>query len=77
MIIETYNREDLETKRELLPWQKLGLSYTSTGYGKKIPTPTMVRLPGSPRWRRVYCCIFSNMGTCYVQAPKGNWIVIY
>ena len=53
---------------------------TRTGYGKRIPTEYMVKLPGS-HWRRVYCYIFSNSGTCYVDGPKkpdGSkaWIVI-
>jgi len=46
-----------------------------TGYGRKIPTRHMVQLPGSDVWRRVYCCIFSNSGTCYVPV-KGGWHVI-
>ena len=47
-------------------WQVQGLSYTSTGYGKKIPTSKMVRLEGK-KWYRVYCAIFSNAGTCYIM----------
>jgi len=45
-------------------WQSRGLTYTATGYGKRIPTRHMVRFNG--RWRRVYCCIFSNAGTLYI-----------
>ena len=45
-------------------WQEQGLSYTASGYGKRIPTRYMVRLNG--KWRRVYCCIFSNIGTLYI-----------
>lgn len=75
MILATYNLEDLEHKVELLWWQKLGLSFTASGYGRKIPTRHMVKLPGVNRWRRVYCCIFSNIGTCYVDQPDG-WVVI-
>jgi hypothetical protein len=45
-------------------WQEQGLSFTASGYGKRIPTRYMVRLHG--KWRRVYCCIHSNSGTCYV-----------
>ena len=56
-------------------WQTQGLSYTRTGYGRKIPTTREVRHNG--RWRRVYCCIFSNSGTCYITAPGGkDWIVV-
>jgi hypothetical protein len=75
MIVARYALEDLENKIELPPWQRRGLMYTASGYGRKIPTAWMVRLPGSLRWRRVYCCIYSNSGTCYVTSPKG-WIVI-
>ena len=74
-IIARYSLADLPHKTKLLPWQKQGLQYTRSGYGNKIPTTIMVQLPGSPRWRRVYCCIWSNIGTCYV--PQGDkWIVI-
>jgi hypothetical protein len=74
-IIASHYIEDLESKEEPLPHHVAGLSYTATGYGRKIPTSRMVRLPGSPRWRRVYCCIYSNIGTCYVTSG-GDWIVI-
>jgi hypothetical protein len=76
MIRETYNLSDLESKTKLLWWQDLGFTFTKTGYGYKIPTTKMVRLPGSKRWRRVYCCIWSNIGTSYVTVAHGDWIVI-
>jgi hypothetical protein len=57
-----------------LSWQKLGLSYTPTGYGAKIPTRYMVRTIDQ-KWRRVYCAIFSNIGTCYVIHGKEKTIV--
>lgn len=50
-------------------WHLRGLSFTTTGYGRRIPTTSMVNVDG--RWRRVYCCIFSNSGTCYIDGPKG------
>ena len=52
------------TRENLLPWQKRGLMYTASGYGKKIPTSKQLYILG--RWRRVYCDIFSNSGVCYV-----------
>jgi hypothetical protein len=55
-------------------WQQKGLSYTATGYGSKIPTRFMVRTIGQ-KWRRVYCAIFSNVGTCYVMHGKEKTIV--
>ncbi len=73
----------LESRDNPLPWQRAGLSYTATGYGRRIPTTRMVRLPGETRWRRVYCAIFGNAGTAYVEdrrnrSPNGRpgWIVI-
>ncbi len=70
-----------------LGWHEKGLSFTASGYGRRIPTRMKVRING--RWRRVYCCIFSNSGTCYVEdtsvpkvVPEGGkvarypWIVI-
>ena len=42
----------------------LGLQYTRTGYGVKIPTSKMAVILG--RSYRVYCAIFSNIGSNYV-----------
>lgn len=56
------HREELIYKP--LWWQKLGLSQTSTGYGKKLCTPYMMNYRG--RLKRVYCCCYSNSGTLYV-----------
>lgn len=50
-----------------------GLQYTATGYGKRIPTEYMVRFNG--RWRRVYCCIYSNSGTLYIGKLKDNLFI--
>jgi hypothetical protein len=70
MILAHYYLDDLEHKETSAP-----LSHNRTGYGKKIPTVYMVKLPGSNRWRRVYCCQYSNIGTSYVATPKG-WFTI-
>lgn len=77
----TVNGAPVPTKYAPLWWQRKGLSYTRDGYGRRIPTSYMIQLPGSPRWRRVYCCIYSNSGTCYVDGPrdatgKHLWIVV-
>jgi len=54
-------------------WQTQGLSFTASGYGRRIPTRRMVQVAG--KWRRVYCCIFSNAGTCYIgKLADGNII---
>jgi hypothetical protein len=56
--------------RRPLWWHTAGKTYTASGYGSRIPTQYVVRL--DKRWRRVYCCIHSNIGTCYVEGPKGD-----
>jgi hypothetical protein len=64
---------ELESKESPLWWQDKGLTYTATGYGKRIPTRYMVRYNG--KWRRVYCAIYSNIGTCYIGKLSDNLIV--
>ena len=51
-----------------------GLTWTASGYGARIPTPYMVRVHG--KWRRVYCRIYSNIGTCFIgRKYDGTQIV--
>ena len=75
MIIARHYLDDLENKISPLPHHWPSAQSTANRYGSKIPTMRMVRLPGSRRWRRVYCCIWSNSGTRYVTQGK-DWIVI-
>lgn len=62
--IDTCYTVSVEHKISELWWQKQGLSFTASGYGKRIPTRHMVKFNG--KWRRVYCHIFSNRGTLYI-----------
>ena len=63
------NRDNLEqVKIDVLEWQKQGLQYTATGYGAKIPTQYKAFVQG--KFRRVYCKIYSNIGTCFVMIGK-------
>ena len=73
---ESHWFHEIESKEDPLWWHKKGLSFTASGYGKKIPTVYKVRLPGEKIWRRVYCCIFSNIGTNYVL-KKGEMVIIH
>ena len=57
-----------------LPHHRAGLTWTASGYGSRIPSRTMVRFNG--RWRRVYVRIYSNNGTAYIDAPKGEMIIV-
>jgi hypothetical protein len=76
-IVARFALPTLEHKDAPLPWQRLGLQFTRSGYGGKIPSRLMVKLPGSKRWRRVYIACYSNAGTYYVPDSDGNWTVIY
>ena len=48
-------------------------SNSKTGYGDKIPTQYMVFIDN--KWRRVYCRVYSNSGTCYVMINKERVII--
>jgi hypothetical protein len=50
---------------------KLGLPFTATGYGSKIPTVYVVQWQG--RWRRVYAACFGNAASTYIGKP-GQWL---
>lgn len=65
--------EEVRAKVDELPWQTLGLSYTATGYGARIPTRYKVRWAG--RWYRVYCAQFSNAGAMYIES-RGEKITV-
>lgn len=65
--------EDLETKHSPLWWQTAGKSYTASGYGRKIPASTMVRI--QKHWRRVYVTIYGNAGTAWIVLNGERQIV--
>jgi hypothetical protein len=65
--------DTVPAKTDLLWWQERGLSFTRSGYGSAIPTRRMVYWHG--HWRRVYCTIYSNAGTCWVRLKGAKHIV--
>ena len=62
--MDTMSTIQVETRDRPLYQHLHGLTQTATGYGRRIATRTQVRFNG--KWRRVYCCIYSNIGTCYI-----------
>lgn len=64
---------EVESKDAPMPHHLRGLSYTATGYGSRIPTPHMIKFNG--RWRRVYCRVFSNIGTLFIGHGENRFIV--
>lgn len=64
------------------PYQTVSVDHKQTdppinrsvsGYGSKIPTSHMIKYNGT--WRRVYCTIYSNVGTCYANI-KGERVIV-
>jgi hypothetical protein len=62
-----------DVKYAPMAWHEKGLSFTATGYGSRIPTAYIVKFNG--RWRRVYCRIYSNIGTTYIRCGAERYIV--
>jgi len=72
-IVSRISLSDLELSDRRIT--SLPSSRTRTGYGRRLPTCQMVRI--NRRWRRVYVCLWSNSGTCYIDgARRGEWIVV-
>ena len=60
-------------KISLTETQRRGLSYTASGYGKRIPTRYIVKY--LCRWHRVYSDCFSNVASIYIIS-KGEKITV-
>lgn len=66
-----FQTEQVPVKRDPMAWHKNPrLTYTASGYGEKIPTEYKIHWRG--RWRRVYCRIFSNVGTLYILTSESE-----
>lgn len=65
-----FRTESVQCIDSPMTFHKLGLSYTQSGYGSKIPTPYKVLFEG--RWHRVYCKIYSNIGVNYIVSRHGD-----
>lgn len=67
MAIQYLNPDRVTDKKQTNP----PINRSRTGYGSKIPTSWMVKLDGK-RWHRVYCVIWSNIGSLYVCTKEGK-----
>lgn len=70
--IEVFIPEE-DTKYKPMIHHELGLTYTATGYGTKLPTRWMIYFQGI--WRRVYAICISNVSTAYVLV-KGEKLIV-
>jgi hypothetical protein len=55
-------------------WHLRGLSETASGYGKRLNSGRLVKLPDG-RTRRMYVTIFSNIGTCWIVLDGARRII--
>lgn len=55
-------------------WQSKNLQQTASGYGRRLTTPYKVEVNG--KWRRVYCCCYSNNGTLYIGNLSGKSVIV-
>ena len=69
-----FKTELVEHKIEPMQHHKLGLYYTATGYGAKVPTQYMVKY--NNRWYRVYCAVYGNSGSTYIVSNGDKIKVI-
>lgn len=61
----------LETQNKPAPLS----GQTATGYGDRIPCGFLARVETGGKFYRVYCRIFSNIGTCYIVKNGKRYIV--
>lgn len=70
----TVNGTLREAKAAPLWWQQANLSQTATGYGDKLTTRYMLLLGN--RWRRIYCCQHSNIGTLFIGKSIATGTIV-
>lgn len=65
--------ERVPVKDDPMTHHRLGVSYTATGYGSKLPTRYKVLYDN--RWYRVYSVCFSNVSSEYIIC-RGDKITV-
>ena len=69
-----HNPQPVPVRESLMAHHLAGLTWTASGYGARIPSRYMVHING--KWRRVYCRIYSNIGTMFIgRKYDGSQIV--
>lgn len=68
------DKHEIEVKEKRTSIRSLGSAnvHRADGYGRKVAVGYMVRLDGRGPWRRVYCTIFSNIGSLWITFEKGK-----
>ena len=63
-LADYHNPQFVPVKLSPMAHHRRGLSWTASGYGARIPMEYMVQV--NSKWRRVYCRIYSNIGTLFI-----------
>ena len=71
---DSFLTQSVPVKHAPMAHHLAGLSWTASGYGARIPMPYMVQVFG--KWRRVYCRIYSNIGTLFIGRKIANGLII-
>jgi hypothetical protein len=70
LYVEDLHQVTAAKQTETSPYQQ-----TASGYGSKLQTSYMIQLDAKPRWYRIYCICYSNVGSLYVMV-KGTRLFI-
>ena len=61
---DSFQTHHVKARYAPMPHHLACLTWTASGYGRRIPLRYMVQWQG--RWRRVYSCQISNASTAYI-----------
>lgn len=73
-LADYHNPQSVPVKLSPMAHHLRGLSWTASDYGARIPTEYMVQVNG--KWRRVYCRIYSNIGTLFVGKKIAEGFIV-
>lgn len=71
---ESFLAQSVPYRHAPMAHHRRGLTWTASGYGARIPTEHMVQVHG--KWRRVYCYVYSNVGTLFIGRRYDGTAII-
>ena len=71
---DSFLTRSVPVKHAPMAHHRAGLTWTASGCGARIPTQYMVQVFG--KWRRVYCYIYSNIGTLFIGRRISDGLII-
>lgn len=71
---DSFLTQSVPVKHAPMAHHLAGLTWTASDYGARIPMPYMVQVFG--KWRRVYCRVYSNIGTMFIGRKYDDTQII-